>query len=125
MNPLTILIVIACYFALLFFISYLAGRKADNAGFFSGNRSSNWLLVAMSTIGAAISGVILLVSAIICKIAHKTDNDDFMFFMTLITVFATVIFIVVFSTQLFDIIECLTIPEKTIIEYISMLLRQK
>ncbi len=57
MNPLTILIVIACYFALLFFISYLAGRKADNAGFFSGNRSSNWLLVAISTIGAAISGV--------------------------------------------------------------------
>lgn len=57
MNPLTILIVIACYFALLFLISYLAGRKADNAGFFSGNRSSNWLLVAMSTIGAAISGV--------------------------------------------------------------------
>ena len=57
MNPLTILIVIAAYFALLFFISYLAGRKADNAGFFSGNRSSNWLLVAMSTIGAAISGV--------------------------------------------------------------------
>ena len=57
MNPLTILLVIACYFALLFFISYLAGRKADNAGFFSGNRSSNWLLVAMSTIGAAISGV--------------------------------------------------------------------
>ena len=57
MNPLTILIVIAAYFALLFLISYLAGRKADNAGFFSGNRSSNWLLVAMSTIGAAISGV--------------------------------------------------------------------
>ena len=57
MNPLTILFVIAGYFVLLFFISYLAGRKADNAGFFSGNRSSNWLLVAMSTIGAAISGV--------------------------------------------------------------------
>lgn len=57
MKPLVILIVIAAYFALLFFISYLAGRKADNAGFFSGNRSSNWLLVAMSTIGAAISGV--------------------------------------------------------------------
>lgn len=42
---------------MLFLISYVAGRKADNAGFFSGNRSSNWLLVAMSTIGAAISGV--------------------------------------------------------------------
>ena len=34
MNPLAILLVIAAYFALLFFISYLAGRKADNAGFF-------------------------------------------------------------------------------------------
>ena len=57
MQPFIILLVIAGYFALLFTISYIAGRKADNAGFFSGNRSSNWLLVAMSTIGAAISGV--------------------------------------------------------------------
>ncbi len=57
MTPLVILIVIAAYFALLFGISYIAGRNADNAGFFSGNRSSNWVLVAMSTIGAAISGV--------------------------------------------------------------------
>ena len=57
MKPLTILLVIVGYFVLLFLISYFAGRKADNAGFFSGNRSSNWLVVAMSTIGAAISGV--------------------------------------------------------------------
>lgn len=57
MQPFIILLVIGAYFALLFAISYIAGRKADNAGFFSGNRSSNWLLVAMSTIGAAISGV--------------------------------------------------------------------
>ena len=57
MQPWVILVVIASYFAVLFGVSYVAGRKADNAGFFSGNRSSNWLLVAMSTIGAAISGV--------------------------------------------------------------------
>lgn len=57
MNATVILITILCYFALLFGISYAAGRKADNAGFFSGNRSSNWLLVAMSTIGAPISAV--------------------------------------------------------------------
>ncbi len=57
MSPTIILIVIAAYFLLLFGISYIAGRNADNAGFFSGNRSSNWMLVAMSTIGAAISGV--------------------------------------------------------------------
>ena len=57
MSPLTILITIVCYFALLLGISYAAGRNVDNAGFFSGNRQSNWLLVAMSTIGAPISAV--------------------------------------------------------------------
>ena len=57
MSPLVILLTILVYFLFLFGVSYLAGRKADNAGFFSGNKSSNWILVAMSTIGAAISGV--------------------------------------------------------------------
>lgn len=57
MSPLIILVTILVYFLFLFGVSYLAGRKADNAGFFSGNKSSNWVLVAMSTIGAAISGV--------------------------------------------------------------------
>ena len=57
MSPLVILITIAAYFAVLFFVSWIAGRNADNAGFFSGNRQSNWVIVAMSTIGAAISGV--------------------------------------------------------------------
>lgn len=57
MSPTIILITIFAYFILLFMVSWLAGRKADNAGFFSGNKSSNWVLVAMSTIGAAISGV--------------------------------------------------------------------
>ncbi|MBR1564454.1 MAG: sodium:solute symporter [Paludibacteraceae bacterium] len=57
MSPLVILITIAAYFAVLFFVSWIAGRNADNAGFFSGNRQSNWIIVAMSTIGAAISGV--------------------------------------------------------------------
>lgn len=57
MSPLSVLITIAAYFAALFFISYLTGRKADNAGFFSGNRKSPWYVVAFATIGAAISGV--------------------------------------------------------------------
>ena len=57
MSPLSILLTIASYFAVLYFISYLTGRKADNAGFFSGNRKSPWYLVAFGTIGAAISGV--------------------------------------------------------------------
>ncbi|GHS94338.1 sodium/iodide co-transporter [Bacteroidia bacterium] len=57
MSPISVLLTIATYFAVLFFISYLTGRKADNAGFFSGNRKSPWYVVAFATIGAAISGV--------------------------------------------------------------------
>ncbi|MDR2690711.1 MAG: sodium:solute symporter [Dysgonamonadaceae bacterium] len=57
MSPISVLITIAAYFAALFFISYLTGRKADNAGFFSGNRKSPWYVVAFATIGAAISGI--------------------------------------------------------------------
>lgn len=57
MTPITILLIIIFYFAILFGISYISGRKADNAGFFSGNRKSSWYVVAFSTIGAAISGV--------------------------------------------------------------------
>jgi Na+/proline symporter len=54
MTPFVILCTMAVYFLLLFSVSYIAGRKADSAGFFSGNKQSNWLLVAMSAIGAAI-----------------------------------------------------------------------
>ena len=57
MSPTLVLIIIFAYFALLFGVSYAAGRKADSAGFYTGNRSNHWLLVAMSTIGAAMSGV--------------------------------------------------------------------
>jgi len=57
MSPLLVLLTIAGYFAVLFSVSYFTGRKADNAGFFSGNRKSPWYVVAFATIGAAISGV--------------------------------------------------------------------
>lgn len=57
MTPTLILTVIVLYFCLLFAVSWRAGRQTDNAGFFSGNRQSNWVLVSFSTIGAAISGV--------------------------------------------------------------------
>ena len=57
MSPISILITIVAYFAILFTVSYFTGRKADNAGFFSGNRKSPWYIVAFATIGAGISGV--------------------------------------------------------------------
>ncbi len=52
-----VLATIAFYFALLFIISWITGRKADNAGFFTGNRKSSWLMVTVAMIGASISGV--------------------------------------------------------------------
>ena len=48
---------IAFYFALLFIISWITGRKTDNAGFFTGNRKSPWYMVAIAMTGASISGV--------------------------------------------------------------------
>ena len=52
-----ILVTIAGYFALLFLISWLTGRRADNAGFFNGNRGSKWWMATVAMIGASISGV--------------------------------------------------------------------
>ncbi len=52
-----VLATIAFYFVLLFIISWVTGRKTDNAGFFTGNRKSPWYMVAVAMIGASISGV--------------------------------------------------------------------
>jgi len=57
MSPFVAILTIAIYFAVLFTVSYLAGRKADNAGFFVGGRQSKWYMVAFAMIGASISGV--------------------------------------------------------------------
>ena len=57
MSSLSVLITIAAYFSLLFFISYITGRRADNQGFFIGNRKSPWYVVAFAMIGSSISGV--------------------------------------------------------------------
>ena len=57
MSPISVSITIAAYFAVLFLISYIAGRKADNEGFFVGNRKSAWYVVAFAMIGSSISGV--------------------------------------------------------------------
>ncbi len=57
MSPLSILITIVAYFALLYTVSYVAGRKTDSEGFFVGNRKSSWYMVAFAMIGSSISGV--------------------------------------------------------------------
>lgn len=57
MSPIALSITILAYFAILFTVSYIAGRKADNEGFFVGNRQSAWYIVAFAMIGSTISGV--------------------------------------------------------------------
>ena len=57
MSPYLVLGLTLGYFLLMFLVSYRAGREADNAGFFIGNRSNNWMVVAIAMIGSGISGV--------------------------------------------------------------------
>lgn len=57
MTSVLVLVTMAAYFAVLFGISYITGRKADNQGFFTGNRKSSWYVVAFAMIASAISGV--------------------------------------------------------------------
>ena len=52
-----ILISILVYFAILFGISRLTSKKADNSTFYRANRRAPWYMVAFGMIGASISGV--------------------------------------------------------------------
>jgi Na+/proline symporter len=57
MSPSVLLAVVAGYFLLLFLVARRTARGADNDGFFIGNRSSHWLLVAFGMVGTSLSGV--------------------------------------------------------------------
>ena len=57
MSATIIIATILGYIALLFTVAYISGRRADNEGFFVGNRSSNWWMVMFAMVGAAMSGV--------------------------------------------------------------------
>jgi len=57
LTPSAILISFLVYTALLFTISFITSRKADNESYFVGNRQSPWFVVAYGMIGASLSGV--------------------------------------------------------------------
>jgi len=57
LTPEIILGIVAAYFMLLMFISYLTSRNTDNADFFIAGRRSPWYLVAFGMVGATLSGV--------------------------------------------------------------------
>ncbi len=57
MTPLLIFLSFLGYTILVFGVTWLTTRKADNASFFNGNKRSPWAVVAYGMIGASLSGV--------------------------------------------------------------------
>ncbi len=57
MSSTILFIVLVSFFGLLFGISYITSRNANNETFFTGNRRSPWYMVAFAMIGTTISGV--------------------------------------------------------------------
>lgn len=57
MSPLFILGVFLIYTIILFSVTWITARKADNQSFFIGNKISPWFVVAYGMIGASLSGV--------------------------------------------------------------------
>jgi solute:Na+ symporter, SSS family len=57
MSPYLILGIFLAYTAMLFTVTWLTSRRANNQSFFVGNRVSPWYVVAYGMIGASLSGV--------------------------------------------------------------------
>lgn len=57
MSITIVLIVMICFFAMLFGVSYFTSKNVNSETFFTGNRKSPWYLVAFAMIGTTISGV--------------------------------------------------------------------
>jgi SSS family solute:Na+ symporter len=57
MAPFLILTIFLVYTAILFSVTWITARKADNQSFYIGNKISPWFVVAYGMIGASLSGV--------------------------------------------------------------------
>jgi len=57
MPPILILGLFLIYTCVLFAVTWITARKADNQSFFIGNKVSPWFVVAYGMIGASLSGV--------------------------------------------------------------------
>ncbi len=57
MSPELVLLIFLGYTALLFAVSLITARKANNESYYIGNRQSPWPVVAFGMIGASLSGV--------------------------------------------------------------------
>ena len=79
LSPTLILAIIIGYFLVLIGISFLSSGKGDNKTFFTANKSSPWLLVAVGMIGASLSGVTFVsIPGLIGKESGPNINFSYM-----------------------------------------------
>jgi Na+/proline symporter len=78
MNPQLVLVVISCYFLLLFLISWFTSRNISEDTFFTGDRQSPWFLVAFGMIGASLSGVTFI------SVPGEVGNSNFFYFQVVL-----------------------------------------
>ena len=57
MSAVSLFCLVFAYFALLLAVAWRTSRHANNAGFFIGNKRSNWMVVAFGMVGTTLSGV--------------------------------------------------------------------
>ncbi len=57
MSPAVLFSFVIAYFVILLVVAWYTSRNSNNDTFFSGNKNSNWMLVAFGMIGTSLSGV--------------------------------------------------------------------
>ena len=60
MSPTLLFTVVLIYFIGLLTVAWFTSRNSNNDSFFIGNRSSNWMLVALGMVGTSMTGVTFL-----------------------------------------------------------------
>jgi Na+/proline symporter len=77
-----LLAAVLAYFAVVFWIAHRTGRNATNDGFYVGNRSSPWPVVAFGMIGTTLSGVTFV------SVPGSVGRDGFTYFQVVLGNFA-------------------------------------
>ncbi len=78
MNPVILLSCFIAYTLLLFLVTFITARKANNEGFYIGNKRSPWFVVAYGMIGASLSGVTFM------SVPGWVGSSQFSYFMIVI-----------------------------------------
>ena len=70
MTSAAVIATVLGYIAVLFAVAWVSGRRADNAGFFSGNRRTPWYMAAFAMIGISESLPITIPTFAIVNLLH-------------------------------------------------------